>query len=403
MAKLMNPPQKRTYTPAKKKREPFDFQKHKKLIILVSVLLLTAIALSVGLGIFLNWYFVDTKYDSPFFKSSISVPDINSLSISKKSVDQNFDKELRAFIRSYATFKPATSGVVEESDNVTIDGQGFFVTNGTVDTQPYSGSKLDDYEITDIGNHYTDAGKPFFPEIQNAIIGQSVKEGTKTTAEIKYADDYSVEELKGKTLRFEITIISVTKTVSPEYNDDFIREKTGYDPDPEKNQGFGSTAEYEKALRDMVTRELVWSKVVSETEIKKYPKKFISQYSEEFDSYYKNKMQEDNLSFTQLLSSLGLKDEAAYNDAMLDYAQDVVKEEMTIYRIAKNEKLRVSRKEYNTELENLTANYNTGKSKSEQLSKKEFEELYGKDNINRSISWNKVKEHLRKLATVAEE
>ncbi len=385
MAKLMNPPQKKTYTEFKKKKQPFDFQKHKKLIILISSLLLATLVLSIGLGIFLNWYFVDTKYDSPFFKSRVVLPDFSTLGITKEAVDKSFEYQKKSFLRSHSTFTPVTEGEILEGYNVTVDGIGYFVTDGVVETTPYSGSKLDDYEITDVGNHVTESGASFFPEIQQAVIGKSVKEGTKTTAELKYKDDYSIEELKGKTMRFEITIVSVTKTNAPDYTDAFVKSKTGFD----------TVAAYEKALREMVERELIWSTIVSKTEIKKYPKKFIKYYSNEFDSYYQDKMLADNLTFPQLLSALGLKDENEYNDAMLNYAQGVVKEEMILYRIVKDEKIRVSKAEYQKELERL-AGENGYSDKVD-----EFEEGYGKDVIRRTVLWDKLKDHLRKNITIS--
>ncbi len=379
MAKLMNPPQKKTYTKFKKKRTPFNFQKYKKLIILVSSLLLAALTLSIGLGIFLNWYFVDTKYDSPFFKSRVVLPDFNSLSVTTSSVNKSFEYQKKMFLRSNSTFTPVTEGEILEGYNVTIDGIGYFVTDGVTETTPYSGSKLDDYEVTDVGNHITESGAPFFPEIQSALIGKSVKEGTKTTAELKYADNYSIEELKGKTMHFEITIVSVTKTNSPDYTDALVKSKTGFE----------SIAAYETALREMVERELIWSNIVSNTEIKKYPKKFIKYYSNEFDSYYQSKMKSENINFSQLLSSLGLKDENEYKAAMQNYAEGVVKEEMVLYRIAKNEKIRVSKSEYQNELKKLAAENGY----SDKID--EFEDGYGKDAILRTVLWDKVKEHLR--------
>ncbi len=386
MAKLMNPPQKKTYTKFKKKKTPFAFQKHQKLIILVSAILLAATALSVGLGLFLNWYFVDTKYDSLSFKRSIALPDFGTVSVTNASVNKSVEYQKKMFLRSLSTFAPVTEGEILEGFNVTIDGIGYFVTDGVIETEPYSGSKLDDYEVTDVGNHVTESGSSFFPEIQSALIGKSVKEGTKTTATLKYADDYSVADLRGKTMHFDITVVSVTKTNSPEYNDALVKSKTGYE----------TTAAYEDALREMVAKELIWSAIVKNTEIKKYPKKFINYYSNEFDKYYKNKMASENINFSQLLSSLGLKDENEYNDAMRSYAEGVVKEEMVLYRIAKNEKIRVSKAEYEAELKRLAAENGY----SDRLD--EFEAGYGKDIIRRNALWDKVKDRLIDKITISE-
>lgn len=381
MAKIINPPQKKTYTSVKKKRQPFDFKKHKKLLIILSSALLAAIILSTGLGIFLNWYFVDTKYDSISFKSNVVIPEFSTLKPSEESVTKSFEYYKKMFLRSNSSFTPVTEGNIVEGYNVTVDAIGYFINDGVVDTTPYSPSKLDDYEITDIGNHVTENGASFFPEVQNALIGKSVAEGTKASTDLKYADDYSIESLKGKTMRFEITVVSVTKTNFPEYNNAFVKLKTGFD----------SVEAYEKALRDMVERELVWTSYISKTEIKKYPEKFVKLYSEELDDQYQEKMASEKLTFQNLLSSLGLKNEEEYNKMLVSEAQRVIKEEMALYRIAKLEKIRISNKEYKAELKRFADQ--------SDLTEYEFEKAYGKEYVTYSLTLDRAKEQLRKIVT----
>ena len=392
----MNPPQKKTYTKFKKKRKPIDFKKYKKQIIIISSILLAAMILSIGLGIFLNWYFVDTKYDSPFFKSRVILPDINDLGVTKEMVDSEFERQKKLFIRSHSTFEPVNEGVIEKGNNVTVDAIAYFVTDGIVDDTPYSGSKLDDYEITDIGSHVTANGASFFPEVQNALIGKSVVSDTKAYANLTYKDDYSIEELRGKTLQFEITVVSVTKTNSPEITNTFIKEKTGFE----------TVEKYDEELRDLVEREYLWSAIVSKTEIKKYPSKFVNQYIKKIEAYYQNKMESEDLTEAQLLSSLGLSSKEEYEEHKKSEAENIVKEEMVIYRLAKDKKIRVSNKEYKRYLE--TEGIKNGYSDNEAEYKNdygtapkgdldEFEEACGgKEAILHSMTWEKVKEQLRK-------
>ena len=389
MAKLMNPPQKKKYTKIKKKREPIQIDKYKKRIIIISAILLAAIIISVGLGIFLNWYFVDTKYDSIFFNSYLTLPDYKNMTLSNEEVNKSFEKYKKEFLFSKATFEELKEGVIAEGNNVTIDAMGYFITDGVPEATPYSGSKLDDYEVTDVGNHVTENGSSFFPEIQNALIGISVAEGTETTAQITYKDDYSIEELRGKTLLFKITVVKVTKTIYPEYNDALIASMNRSD--------CKTVEQYEKLLREEIELDMIWANIVKETIVNKYPQKHIDTFREDFDnlyetSYNSEKQQNSTLTREEFLASYGMATAEQYEQKKQEYAEGYVKEEMILYRIAKNEKIRVSNSEYKAELDRIVASM-----KSDSLpypSRKDAEEAYGKDAILRNLYLSKVHDYL---------
>lgn len=380
----MNPPQKKKYTKFKKKRKPTDLSKYKKRIIIIASLLLFVTALSVGLGIFLNWYFVDTKYDWKFRRSGLSVPTFDSLKVSKQSVDNVFQYQKKELLYQYSSYTPVTEGVIAEGYNVTVNAIGTFV-DGENAGKEYSGSKLSEYEMTDIGNHITSDGTRFLPEIQEALIGKSVEEGTTATVDIQYPENYGKDELNGRTLRFNITVVSVTKTNYPDYTDAFIKAKTG----------IPTVEEYESELRAMVERELAWSTVVANSSIEKYPQKYIEQYKKEADEYYKAKMESENLTFNAFLTSQGFKNEQEYNEAIQSYAEGTVKEEMVLYRIVKDERIRISKSEYETGLKQIAA-------ENDYTDPDKFEKDYGKDLIMRTLLWDKVKEYLHTVVAISE-
>lgn len=383
----MNPPQKKKYTKFKKKRQPADLLKYKKRITVIASLLLFVTALSVGLGIFLNWYFVDTKYDGKFRSSGLKIPALSEITVEKQYVDNTFEYQKKLLIRKNSTFTPVTEGVIAEGYNVTVNAIGRFVDENGEVGEEYSGSRLEKYEITDIGNHITSDGVRFLPEMQESLIGQSVAENTKVSVNIKYVDTYREEALRGKTVQFEITVVSVTKTNSPSYDDAFIKSHT---------EGFETVAEYEEALREAVSKELIWSAAVNAATVEKYPKKFVNQYKKEADDFYKAEMESKSLTFKTLLASLGFENEEEYNNALQEYAEGTVKEEMVLYKIAKDEKIRVSRDEYTAGLvqlyeeEEYTGSYDS------------FEKTYGKELIMRSVLWDKVKNHLYSLVRISE-
>lgn len=83
-------------------------------------------------------------------------------------------------------------------------------------------------------------GSSQFPELDDALVGLAVGDDVKI--EIDYPEDFGDEELDGQTMVYEITIYSLQKPISPEYNDAFVEKQTGYK----------TTGEYEEHIRQML-------------------------------------------------------------------------------------------------------------------------------------------------------
>jgi len=66
------------------------------------------------------------------------------------------------------------------------------------------------------------SGKDTFPEFTEALRG--CLPGDEREAEITYPEDYGVEKLAGKTVKFRITLNSIRLKDLPELNDDFAQE-----------------------------------------------------------------------------------------------------------------------------------------------------------------------------------
>lgn len=379
MAKTMNPPKKHKYQVRQLKKEPAlvrFFTKYKKLLLILTAALLALAILVTGTVIFLKWLLVSTPYDFINLGKHISTPVYKGIEIKQTDIDETFAREKKSILREHATFTDVTDGVIEKEFNVKIDTKGYLIgENGERAKDPFSGSVLTDYEITDLGYHYTSSGAKFSKEIQDGLVGKSAKANTKVVIAFKYDDDHNNEELRGKNVEFDVTIKSVTKTNYPEYTDVFVKEKTGYE----------TISALEEYLRDAIELDLFWTEVVNKVEVKKFPQKKLNANLKQIDAYYNAYMSANSLSWEKLLSDVLGTTEEGYNAMRQQRAERTVKEEMILYYIVKEEKIRLSRKEYKAGAAELaeTEGYETVK---------ELENAIGKDIVTRSIKWDIVKQ-----------
>lgn len=379
MANTMNPPKKHKYQVRPPKQEPAlvrFFTKYKKLLIIITAAVLALAMLVTGAILFFRWLLVTTPYDFINLNKTITAPVYKGVEIKQTDIDESFERNKKSILREYATFTDITDGLIEEGYNVTVDTKGYLIgDDGKRASEAFSGSVLSDYEITDIGDHYTDSGSKFSEEIQKGIIGESAKKNTVIVVKFTYADDHTNESLRGKKVEFDVTIKGVTKTNYPEYTDAFVKEKTGYE----------TIAALEEYLRHEIELDLLWTEVVNSVEVNKYPKKKLNENLEQIDAYYNAYMEANNMTFEKLLSDVLNTTEEEYNAMRTERANLVVKEEMILYYIVKQEKVRLSGKQYKAGAAELaeTEGYD---------SIKELEEGVGREIVERSIKWDIVKE-----------
>jgi trigger factor len=106
-------------------------------------------------------------------------------------------------------------------DHAAQDGD-FVVVDmvGTVDGEPIEGGEARD-ELIEVGD-----GR-LADELEAALRGR--KAGEATTAEVPFPDDHQSEQLRGQTVRFEVTVKEVKRKELPELDDDFAADAAGFD------------------------------------------------------------------------------------------------------------------------------------------------------------------------------
>ncbi len=363
--------------PVKKNKKPgkvsIFYNAHKK-VIWVAAAAVCAVALLTSVIIAAV---VTARASIPYninLSKYIDVPQYMGITIKNDDIKKEFDQEIKNLLLKDATYEELTEGTIEEGYSVTIDAKGYLLkSDGTREETPFSSGSISDYVITDIGNHYTESGVAFSSDIQKAIIGTDIEATKNVMATVKYPDSYSVEEVKGKTAEFDITIKKVEKPVLPSYTDTYVLAKTG----------FKNIEEYEEALEKDIRNNLVWNTIVNGTTIKKYYMPMVDEYITEYLEPYNEYMAENEMTFEAMLKELGITQEEFLNERDT-YAYGIVREEMILYYIARKENITVSDSEYKTLGAELAIN--NGYS-----SLADFEDNVGENNAMRSVLWEKVK------------
>ena len=229
-------------------------------------------------------------------------------------------------IDAAATDKDLKKGdKVKEGDTVTID----YV--GKVDGKEFEGGTAEEQQLTLGTGTYIDG-------FEEGLVGHEVGE-KGIELKLAFPPDYSAEELQGKDVVFTVNIDSATREEKPEYNDDFVKTLGDY-----KNTG-----EYEKAVEKRLYKEKkkealdnqkteIWSTVLGDTKVKKYPKDVVNHYIEAFSEqidYYAKQYGLDRKDF--IGQYYGAATEEDLQKQLKDYARTLVKQEMLIEYIAEKE------------------------------------------------------------------
>ena len=222
-----------------------------------------------------------------------------------------------------------------------------------------------------------------FDAFEEALLG--VTPESSLSLDLTFPDPYYTSPAyAGLNVHFEVTVHEICEQELPAYTDDFVRAYLGYN----------SIADYEKAVRDSLTKyytenyyqyvaNQVWAAVLDNTKVKKYPQ-------EELDELYNGRLEFDKayseitgLNWEAYLELYYQTTEEEYLGLAKQEAESRIKEEMVVFAIARQEHVTLSEAEY----QEMAADYakNEGYASVEAL-----EAVYNKDDIRETLMEDKV-------------
>ncbi len=144
-------------------------------------------------------------------KPEVTMGDYKNLKVKKEKAEvskEEIAEEITKLKNQLAEIVPKENGQVAKGNTAVIDFEGY------VDGKPLDGGKGENYPL-EIGSN------TFIPGFEDGIIGMEI--GETKELNLKFPDDY-VADLKGKEVKFKVTLREIKERIIPEVNEDFYKD-----------------------------------------------------------------------------------------------------------------------------------------------------------------------------------
>ena len=260
-----------------------------------------------------------------------------------KAEEQEIDDQIATLLDRKADLELKEDGVVEDGDTTVIDFEGF------LDDVAFEGGKGENYDLV-IGSH------SFIPGFEEQLIGMKPEE-TKDI-NVTFPENYHAENLKGKEVRFNVTVHEIKKKVLPELNDEFVKELK-YENVNTVEELRNYTKENilsrkENDAKNKAENDLM-DKIADITEVE-IPEAMIKSELDSMVQNYEARMMQQGISLDQFLQITNQTIDQL-RDSMKDDASKRIKINLALGEIAKSENVAVNEEDLKNEYDRMSEMY----------------------------------------------
>ena len=281
----------------------------------------------------------------------VKLGEYKNLGVKKKEAKVSKDEiehELSHLLERYAEIAEK-DGEVENGNIAIIDFKGL------KDGVAFDGGTAENYEL-EIGSN------TFIPGFEEGIIG--MKKGEEKDLNLTFPKDYASEELRGQKVVFKVKVNEVKERIVPELNEEFFEDLAM----PEVN----NEEDLRKTLKEQIKahKEYHLENEFIDELLEKASANMEIEIDEEIVDAEVHYMYED---FLQKLKMQGITEELylkyanttkeKIEESMKEEANKRVKYRYLLKEIIKKEKIKVSDKEAEKEIEDMVKHYNVDKEK----------------------------------------
>lgn len=360
-------------------------QKRNKRIKIIIACLVVIIAAACVAGVMYKRANSDS-YKYLDYSKYVTVGDYKGLTYEKTAITvtkREVKTEIENRLTQAAETTSVTKGKVKDGDTVVVD----FV--GKIDGKEFEGGSSTDYNLT-IGSG------SFIDGFEDGLIGKKI--GDTVTLDLKFPKDYHNEEVAGKPVTFTVDIKSKQKTVTPEYDEAFIKANSDYDNKADYEASVKKDLKKQKKEQaENAAKSSLWEKVLEASKVKSYPKKQLKAERAAVRKSYENMASQYGMEWKDFKSAVGLD-----KNTIKKQAQDNVKDKLCAYSIAKAEGLMPSSRQYKDRLKEMLKDAGMTKDQFESQYGMSIEEYAEENNFYDNIVMEKVDDYIYKNA-VAEE
>lgn len=297
-------------------------------------------------------------------KPEVSVENYKGIEV-KKPVRQVTEKDVADRImalreRCGRTTIVDDGSAAKKGDIVVIDFEGF------VDGISFPGGKAKNYSLK-LGS------SSFVGNFEDQIVGHKVKD--KFDVNVKFPEDYHVQDLKGKTALFRCKLNEIKKVELPDEDDEFAKDVSEFSTLKDLKENIKK--DIQKTSDDAADRALesrVLSAVVSNIKGSIPPIMFENKYNELVRNFSRELAAKGFRSLESYFNYAKIDEDAFKNDLKFR-ARYQVKLELALEAIVRLEKLKVNDEDLQKEYEKMAEIYKTDIDKVKNLYKDRVEIL----------------------------
>ena len=282
----------------------------RSLVLVLALVLVSTIAVIVAVWCTSSRKIILGKY------KGIEVPKVEVQQVTAEDVEEEI-----AYILQEKAANTTNRGA-QMGDVVIID------YTGQVDGVTLKGATATDAELL-LGS-----GK-FIEGFEEGIVGHQV--GEKFDLHLTYPDYYLSADLAGKPVIFTVTLKGIKEVAT--LTEAWVKENI--DPsmtveEYRKQVEADLQKAYEEYAKEQVA-ESVWQVILENSKVRKYPTDRVKEIEENLKEYYTSMAEQYGTNLETVLDASG--------KTLEQMAQDVIKQEYAVERIAKKEKIEASEKE----------------------------------------------------------
>ncbi|MBQ3566482.1 MAG: trigger factor [Oscillospiraceae bacterium] len=255
----------------------------------------------------------------------------------KEVTDEDINAQIEQIKQRNARIVSVDDRACEMKDEVVIDFEGF------IDGEAFEGGKAEEFPLK-LGSGQ------FIPGFEDQVVGHSI--GDEFEINVKFPEDYQMEEYAGKDAVFKIKLHAINMTEYPEFDDELIKDTTEFDTvDEWKNDLAEKLKQQAEARAESEFENYVIKQIIDTTE-GVIPKCMFDHRIDGLINNFAHGLKQQGMSIDIYLQYTGM-DMDSFRDTFRDRAENEVKLRLALEKIADNENINPSEDEINSQLQEI--------------------------------------------------
>lgn len=312
-------------------------------------------------------------------KPEVEVKDYKGIEVEKvvnPVTDEDINKQLDALREKNVTVETVDDRAAENGDDVVIDFEGF------KDDVAFEGGKAEDFTLS-LGSGQ------FIPGFEDQIVGHNA--GEDFDINVTFPEEYQVKELAGAPAVFKIKLKSISKKVTPELDDDMVKDSTEFDTvDEYKADVKKKLEEANEKHADSEVEAKIFDKVI-ENMTAEIPQVMFDNRVNEMVSELEQRLAPQGISLDLYMQYTGQTMDTV-KKAYAEQAEKQVKLRLALEKIAKLENIEVTEDELKAEFDKLAEAY--------KLDVDQIKQFIHDDDLKKDIAVGKAVDLIKDAAVI---